>query len=103
MSVKLTKEIIWPKSTILLMIYGSTTLSNKCTLVVYVLTCVLESGINLPVNSFLDVVEFKNVIARGIFDSIHKWLQPYAITEDCLKSNLVCVVCASAAIMLECI
>ena len=102
MRKKLAKEIVRSDNKISLIIDESTTLSQKSTLIVYIRVCLADSGMNSPVNVFLDLVELESVTAKGVFDCLLNCLNSYGITEEFLKKNLVCLACDGAAVMLGC-
>jgi len=99
---KLAKEIVRSDNKISLIIDESTTLSQKSSFIVYIHVCLARSGMNSPVNLFLDLVELESVTAKGVFDSLLSCLHSYGITEEFLKRNLVCLACDGAAMMLGC-
>jgi hypothetical protein len=94
------KEIVQSKNIISLIIDESTTISQKTTLIVYVRCCVESVGMNSPINLFLDLIELKDVTAKGIFESLLQSLDLYGMTEEYLKKYLVSVACDGAAVML---
>jgi len=55
---------------------------------------------NSAVNLFLDLIELPTVTATGILDSLLNCLLSYGMTEEYLKTKLVCVACDGAAVML---
>lgn len=85
MRKKLAKEIVRSDNKISLIIDESTTLSQKSTLIVYIRVCLADSGMNSPVNVFLDLVELESVTAKGVFDCLLNCLNSYGITEEFLK------------------
>lgn len=100
MRKKLAKEIVRSENKISLIIDESTTLSQKSTLIVYISVCLANSGMNSPVNLFLDLIELDSVTAIGVFTSLLHCLHSYGITEEFLKRNLVSLACDGAAVML---
>ena len=55
---------------------------------------------NSAVNLFLDLIELPTVTATGILDSLLNCLLSYGMTEEYLKTKLVCVACDGVAVML---
>jgi len=100
MRKNLVKEIVQSNCKISLIIDESTTISNVSALIVYVRTCATDIGMNSAVNLFLDLIELPTVTATGILDSLLNCLLSYGMTEEYLKTKLVCVACDGAAVML---
>ena len=100
MRKNLVKEIVQSNRKISLIIDESTTISNVSALIVYVRTCATDTGMNSAVNLFLDLIELPTVSATGILDSLLNCLLSYGMTEEYLKTKLVCVACDGAAVML---
>ena len=102
MRKKLANEIVRSDNKISLIVDESTTLSQKSTVIVYIRVCLADSGMNSPVNLFLDLVELESVTAQRVFDSLLNCLYSHGITEEFLKRNLVCLACDETAVMLGC-
>ncbi|XP_065662771.1 E3 SUMO-protein ligase KIAA1586-like [Hydra vulgaris] len=102
MRKKINAEVIKSKSKISIIIDESTTISQKSTLIVYIRCCVKGSGMNLPINLFLDLVELESVTAKGLFVALLECLHSYGMKDEYLKNYLVSVACNGAAVMLGC-
>lgn len=100
MKKNLVKDIVKSNRKISLIIDESTTVSNVSALIVYVRTCATDTGMNSAVNLFLDLIELQVVTSAGILDSLLGCLHSHGMTEEYLRSKLVCVACDGAAVML---
>ncbi|XP_065668012.1 E3 SUMO-protein ligase KIAA1586-like [Hydra vulgaris] len=99
---KIIAEVIKSTSKISIIIDESTTISQKSTLIVYIRCCVKGSGMNSPINLFLDLVELESVTAKGLFVALLECLHSYGKKDEYLKNYLVSVACDGAAVMLGC-
>ncbi|XP_065675728.1 E3 SUMO-protein ligase KIAA1586-like [Hydra vulgaris] len=102
MRKKIITEVIKSKSKISIIIDESTTISQKSTLIVYIQCCVKGSGMNSPINLFLDLVELESVTAKGLFDALRECLHSYGMKDEYLKHYLVSVACDGTAVILGC-
>ncbi|XP_065650416.1 E3 SUMO-protein ligase KIAA1586-like [Hydra vulgaris] len=102
MRKKIIAEVIKSKSKILIIIDESTTICQKSTLIVYIRCCVKGSGMNSPINLFLDLVEPESVTAKGLFVALLEFLHSYGMEDEYLKNYLVSVACDGTAVMLGC-
>ncbi|XP_065645604.1 E3 SUMO-protein ligase KIAA1586-like [Hydra vulgaris] len=91
MSKKIIAEVIKSKSKISIIINESTTISQKSALIVYIWCCVKGSGMNSPINLFLDLVELESVKATGQLVALLECLHSYGMKDEYLKNYLVSV------------
>ncbi|XP_065662819.1 uncharacterized protein LOC136085442 [Hydra vulgaris] len=102
MRINIIAEVIKSKSKILIIIDESTTINQKSTLIVYIRCCVKGSGMNSPINLFLDLVELESVTAKGLFVALIECLHSYGMKDEYLENYLFSVACDGAAVMLGC-